>query len=287
MRHLLSTAIALSLITVPVLAQNTTSPPEQLTTESPRRLTISVSVSDPDDLKVGEGDVIEVGDLIADRGRERRQLEHQKAQLFLSLRRLQSATITAPLPPAAAPQILEPSYLEEDAAIARAQALVDQAAAAVDAKEQELAYLADLDELEPIVLEHERAQLADRQRDYVAAVREYELAVGRRSTTEYRHSITEAEAVNSRNRAALEYQQQWAFYEQRIRDREFQVSQTRLKLDEIDNAIVSLAVVRASYGGRVRRVKWMGQSADGQLSAEITVMVDASNSTDLLTVPEQ
>ncbi len=104
MRHLLSSAIALSLLTIPVLAQ-TTHPPEQPThaqDETPRRLTISVSVAEPSDVKVKEGDRLQVGDLIVDRGRERRRLENQKAQLALTLERLQTATITAPLPPAVA-----------------------------------------------------------------------------------------------------------------------------------------------------------------------------------------
>jgi hypothetical protein len=35
----------------------------------------------------------------------------------------------------------------------------------------------------------------------------------------------------------------------------------------------SLATVKAPYSGRVRRVKWLGQSPDGSLSAEITLMI--------------
>ena len=34
-----------------------------------------------------------------------------------------------------------------------------------------------------------------------------------------------------------------------------------------------LAQVKAPYSGTVRRVKWLGQSADGSLGAEITLMV--------------
>ncbi len=179
-----------------------------------------------------------------------------------------------------APQILEPTYLEEDAAIARAQTTVDQAEAAIAAKEQELTYLAELKELDPLILEHEQAKLTGLQRDHTAAVREYQLAVGKRSTTEYRHSITVAEAVTAQNRSALEYQQQWASYEQRVRDRGFQVSQAQLKVDEIDNAIASLSVVRAPYAGTVRRVKWLGQDSACLLSAEITLMVTGDGSGD-------
>ena len=277
MRHLLSATIALSLLTIPVLAQSPPSTPAATNEDSPRRLTINVTVAEPNDLKVEQGDRLQVGTLIADRGRERRRLDNQKAQLSLSLERLQTATITAPLPPAAAPPILEPSYLEEDAAIARAQATVEQAEAAIASKEQELTYLSDIDDLDPLILEHETAKLDDLHRAHTAAVRDHELAIGKRSTTAYRHSITVAEAVAHQNRAALEYQQQWARYEERLRDRQFQISQAQLRLNEVENAIASLAVVRAPYGGTVRRVKWLGQSADGLLSAEVTVLVDGGD----------
>ncbi|WP_228016237.1 hypothetical protein [Leptolyngbya ectocarpi] len=74
--------------------------------EAPRRLTINVSVTDPDDLKVTEGDRIAVGQLIADRTRDsprerlrqRNRLEAQAKQLDLTLQRLEHSTITPPLP---------------------------------------------------------------------------------------------------------------------------------------------------------------------------------------------
>jgi hypothetical protein len=64
-----------------------------------------------------------------------------------------------------------------------------------------------------------------------------------------------------------------AEYQQRLGEREFQVAQIKAKLQEVDNAIASLATVKAPYSGTVRRVKWLGQSSDGSLSAEVTVMV--------------
>ncbi|NEP54533.1 MAG: hypothetical protein F6K65_39365, partial [Moorea sp. SIO3C2] len=70
-----------------------------------------------------------------------------------------------------------------------------------------------------------------------------------------------------------------------VRDRGFQVSQAQLKVDEIDNAIASLSVVRAPYAGTVRRVKWLGQDSAGLLSAEITLMVTGDGSGDA-TLPE-
>lgn len=253
------------------------SPPEQLDAPqpaaAPQRLTINVTVADPDDLKVAEGDRVAVGQLLADRGREKRQLEAQQAQLKLSLQRLQSATITAPLPPAQPPAIASPTYLEQQAAIERAKAAVAVVEQAIANKQQALSYLAQLPSLDPLVLEHEQAKLGELQRSHTAAVRDYQLAMGQHSTAQYQHSVAVAADAVSRNQAVMDYQQQWAQYEQRLRDRDFQLSQTQLRLNEVDNAIATLAVVRSPYAGRIRRVRWLGQNPDGSLGVELTLLV--------------
>lgn len=253
------------------------SPPEQLAvtqaTTAPRRLTIKVTVADPADLKVAEGDRVDVGQLVADRGQEKRRLEAQQAELKLSHQRLQTATITAPLPPAQPPAIAPPTYLEQQAAIDRAKAAVDVAGMVIANKQQELTYLAELPHLDPLVMEHEQAKLAELQRSHTAAVRDYQLAMGKRSTAEYQHTVTVAADVTSRNQAVMDYQQQWAQYEQRLRDKDFQISQTQLRLDEVDYAITTLAVVRSPYAGRIRRVQWMGQNPDGSLGVELTLLI--------------
>ena len=52
-----------------------TAPSQPTSTDSPTRLTITVAITDPEDLKVKEGDRVEAGQLIADRTRERERLE--------------------------------------------------------------------------------------------------------------------------------------------------------------------------------------------------------------------
>jgi hypothetical protein len=271
-------------------AQPEPSPPSALpspSTDSPKRLTITVSVADPADLKVTEGDRIRAGDLISDRAIQRQRLEAQKRQLAMTLQRLQTATVTPPLSPAPVPAIAalpSASYLEEQAAIERAKVAVDQAERSLNQKQQELEYLRSLPNLDPLVLEHEQAKLAELQQAHTAAVRDYQLAAGRlgkaqddQAYREYQHSLTQAERVQQANQDALLFQRQWAEYEQRLRDREFQVAQTQLKLDEVDNALATLSVVRSPYAGRIRRIKWLGQAADGSLSAEVTLVIRADS----------
>jgi len=275
MRHIISGAVATVLtLTIPAL---TPSPPEQITQPetdtAPSRLTISVAVADPDDLKVSVGDRLSVGDLIADRTRERQRLEAQQQQLVLALERLQTATISTPLPPATPPAVLEPTYLEEEAAIARAAATVEQAQQAIALKDRELSYLRALDNLNPLILEHEQVKRQELEQQLEAKLRDYQLALGQRSTREYQHSIVSAETVSAQNRDALDYQQQWLTYEQRLRDRDYQVSQSQLRLDDVNNAIANLAVVRSPYAGRIRQVQWLGQNPDGSLDVELTLLV--------------
>ena len=72
-----------------------------------------------------------------------------------------------------------------------------------------------------------------------------------------------------------------AEYQQQLAGREFQEAQLQGKLNEVENAhrfaalfeIASLSVVKSPYDGTVRRIKWLGQSPDGSLTAEITLMV--------------
>jgi hypothetical protein len=236
------------------------------------------------DLKVTEGQTLQTGDTIADRMIDRQRLEAQKAQLTLSLARLQTATISPPQSPAATAPIAalpNPSFLEPQAQVEKSKADVDSISATITNKKAEIDYLGTLPNLNPIVLDHERAKLAALEQQHTATVRDYQLAMGKLSTAqegrdyqEYQHSLSQADRTAAQNRNGLEYQRQVADFEQRHRDRDFQISQTQLKLNEIDNQLASLSAVRAPQPGKVRRIKWLGQSADGRLNAELTFIPD-------------
>jgi multidrug efflux pump subunit AcrA (membrane-fusion protein) len=256
------------------------------TTTSPRRLNVTVKVAEPDDLKIGEGQEVKRGDVIADRERERTRLTAQQKQLQLSLNRLASASITPPATPSPVPTVmaLPPvSYLEHEAAVEKTKAAIASLESQVNSKKEELNYLSQISNLDPIILEHEQANLAELKQKHTAAIRDYQLAMGKlqsakdsRKYQEYQASVTEAQRIEQMNQARLNYQQQLSEYEQRLADREFQVSQLQAKLNEVSNAIASLATVKSPYSGTVRRVKWLGQSPDGSLTAEVTLMVNDS-----------
>ena len=101
----------------------------QTETTTPRRLTITVNVTEPDDLKVSQGEQIAKGEIIADRERERTRLQAQQKQLQLSLDRLQAASITPPAAPQTVPTVmaLPPvSYLEHEAAVEKTKSAISR-----------------------------------------------------------------------------------------------------------------------------------------------------------------
>jgi hypothetical protein len=152
-------------------------------------------------------------------------------------------------------------------------------------KKAEIDYLVTLSNFNPltsgrsetIVLDHERAKLAELKQQHTATIHGYQLAMGKLSTAqegrdyqEYQNSLSQADRAKAQNRNGLEYQRQVADFEQRHRDQEFQLSQTQLKLNDLDNQLATLAAVRAPQPGKIRRIKWLGQGADGRLNAELT-----------------
>jgi len=100
-----------------------------------RRLKISLSVTNPQDLKVREGDTVSAGQILADQDRERSKLEAQKRQLQLASDRIAGESIFEPPAPKPVPEVSKlppPNYAEQEAAIKAAELKLDQARRAYD-----------------------------------------------------------------------------------------------------------------------------------------------------------
>lgn len=287
---LITAAIAFTIIStniypLPSWATDIAQATQTETTTTPKRLNITVNVTEPDDLKISEGSQVAKGEIIADRERERTRLTAQQKQLQLSLDRLKAATITPPAVPQAVPTVmaLPPvSYLEQVAAVEKTKAAIASVESEIELKQQEVEYLTSVKNLDPIILEHEQTKLKQLKQEHTAAVREYQLAMGKmqsakdsRAYQEYQASINSARRVEEMNQARLNYQRQLSEYEQRLTDRGFQVTQLQEKLNNVENAIATLSVVKSPYAGTVRRIDWLGQSSDGSLTAEVTLMVES------------
>ena len=184
----------------PLPSWATDSLPTQTETTTPKRLNITVQVTEPDDLKVSEGEQVAKGEIIADRERERTRLNAQQKQLQLSLDRLQAASITPPAAPAAVPPTLAlppVSYLEQEAAVAKTKSAISSIESEVELKQQEVEYLSSVKNLDPIILEHEQAKLKQLKLNHTAAVREYQLAMGKMQTakSDWRKPVRGAQSL--------------------------------------------------------------------------------------------
>ncbi len=222
------------------------------------------------------------GQVISDRIPERTRLQAQEKQLELSLERIRTASIQPPPKPRPVPAVaaLPPvNYLEQNAAIAKAQLAIASAQEEITIKEQEIAELSQIPNLDPVILEHEQAKLKQLQLNHQIAVNELELAQGKLQTAkqareyqEYLASITAARRVEEENQAKSFYQRQLAEYNEKIADKEIQVTQLQEKLNNVQNAIAGLQVT-SPYSGTVRNIEFLGQSPDGSIGVKITLMV--------------
>lgn len=78
---------------------------ESVPTKSGKLIKVDAVISEPADIKVNPGQKIRAGEILADRTKERNQLEFQKQQLQASLSQLNSYRIIEPSPPSDAPLI--------------------------------------------------------------------------------------------------------------------------------------------------------------------------------------
>ena len=101
----------------------------------PKIFKITVSVRRPEDLKVQQGDLVQEGEIIADRVEERNRLAAQKAQLELSLGQISERKIIEPPGLLAVPEMLPlpaPNFERETAEIAVAQLEIERAKRALE-----------------------------------------------------------------------------------------------------------------------------------------------------------
>lgn len=141
---------------------------------TPRRLKVTVQVADKNDLKILEGQDLTEGQVIADRERERSRLTSQKKAIELSLEKLKGAMISPPTLPRSVPAVtgIPPiNFAEYEAGIEKTKATVSQIEQQIELKKSEISYLAEVPNLDSIILDHEQTALAELQQQHNAAIR--------------------------------------------------------------------------------------------------------------------
>ncbi|NMF86307.1 hypothetical protein [Nodosilinea sp. P-1105] len=263
----------------PTQPQLVTTPP---VSTQPRVLNFTLTLSEPDDLKVRQGDYVAAGDTLADRTRERSGLQAQLQQTQLSLQRIQAQQVLEPPEPMPVPPVrsLPPVFYGTQEASIRG--IEDN----IDLQKRKIDLLGTMrpSEVPPAMREHEDRILESLYRDLELAKAELKQAQEKRAHQEYEYSLSMARRAEEANQQRLMHSQQRQQADQQRREKAFQEAQLQAQVEEINAKLSDLSTVRSPYGGTIRRVKWLGQS-DNRLSVEITLAVGGGDSRmDALTI---
>ena len=230
------------------LATNSTSTSQ--TSTSRKRHKINLTLSNLEEIKVSEGDRVEIGSLISDRTTERTKLQSRK-------QRLESSLTRALLPLKELKPVPVPKFQSELAALKQAQFNLDAIARQVKNFDVKF-YHKDPWHIQ--VFESEKVQeLADLKRRELEA------------------SINLEKAIAALDEAKLNYQKQQyehslkvSDYQTLISKQQEQIISLQSQLDKVDEELEQLTSVYSPYRGKVRRVKILGQN-ERSITAEVTL----------------
>ncbi|MDJ0789865.1 MAG: hypothetical protein QNK05_23965 [Myxococcota bacterium] len=223
---------------------------QQQTTYKRNRHTITLVLSQLSDLKVEEGQRINVGDIISDRTSERTKLQAKK-------QRLETAIARARLPLRELKPVPVPKFQSELAALKQAQFNLDAIARQINNFDP-MFYHKDPWHVQ--VFESEKVQqLAELKRQELAA------------------SINVERAIAALDEAKLNYQKQQYEHSLKVSDyqtlmqkQQEQINSLQSQLDKVDEELEQLTSVYSPYRGKIRRVKILGQN-ERSITAEVTL----------------
>ena len=245
------------------------------------RFNLRLTLTTPEDLKVREGDTVNVRQILSDRTRERQRLEAQRAQVEIQIQRLNQPPIK-PLAPRQSTEMAAlppPNVLQEVAEIDRLQLTFQQVEQKWLQQQQKLAVLDSMQaEIPPSTIPHEQEVGKQRERDVKQAPADLELAKAKLERAksdyqreEYTNSLERGKRDIELERQRLEYQRQMQEWEKQERDRTFQLSQVSIQLQNLETQLNQLSQVKSPYAGKVQRIRWEGQN-DKNLSVELTLI---------------
>ena len=223
---------------------------EQQTTYKRNRHTITLVLSQLSDLKVEEGQRINVGDIISDRTSERTKLQAKRQRLEASLTR-------ARLPLRELKPVPEPKFQTELAALKQAQFNLDAIARQVKNFDVKFYHK---DPWHVQVFESEKVQqLADLKRQELAASIDVERAIARLD-----------EAKLNYQKQQYEHSLKVSDYQTLMQRQQTQITSLQSQLDKVDEELEKLTSVYSPYKGKVRRVKILGQN-ERSINVEVTL----------------
>ena len=250
----------------------------------PKRLTINIAIDSPDDLKINEGEKIRKGQIIATRDKLKNSLYKQLDDTKTAQKRLINLKPLPPNLPKEIPplSVLPPiSYLEFEADIEKNKTAIAFIEDEINSKNQEIKYLSSLPNLEEEVIKHEEAKLKKLKQKLTTKTKEYQLSQGKFETAknqrkyqEYQAQLNKTRRIESINQQRLNYDRQMAIHKRELADYEIKLKTLNKEINEITNAIANSTNSISPYSGTVRRVKFLNQSPDGIINAEISLFIN-------------
>jgi biotin carboxyl carrier protein len=303
--------IAIASVTAPITPL-TPIPERRKNRLEPRNIKIELTLSNPQDLKIKPGDKISAGQVLSDRVSERNRLQAKKKQLQLSLEKLNLPLTPIPQPKPI-PEIAElppVSYAEEEAAIKLKQQKLTEAQQAIALQQKKIDSIEQLktnknpnnmaspefrgtegDQKKgstpnlKLILEHERANLANLEAAKQEAQIQLEVAQSKLTTAKEQRAYIEYQRQLEQTRRAIAIEQrnqaiasQESERERLLAEREYSKAQIETQIQTLDHQIEQLSTVKAPYEGTIKKIKWTGQS-DHNLTAVVTLAVDGDHST--------
>jgi hypothetical protein len=131
-----------------------------------------------------------------------------------------------------------------------------------------------------LIIEHEQAVLEQLATARDKAKLQLDIAKSQlitakeqRAHAEYQRYLEETKRVIALQQQQIELERQRSIRAGQLQEREYSKAQIETKIQEVDNAIAQLSTVKAPYPGKIKKVKWTGQS-DHNLTVTITLDVD-------------
>lgn len=246
-QRLLSVGDRIQAQTTPQVLPSHPAAPVQ-SSNSPRLLKFSLSLSSPKDLKVKQGDTVTAGEVLADRVKDRSRLTRERQSLELAYQQIQARKIISPPAPVPVPAVksLPPiSYAEEEAAIRAAAINVVGAERAFQLQQENLKTkpLEESYQLQRAEVEvHQAQRLLDNQRlkiDAVAMLKDLPPSV----------AVHEQEVLKQReaeqNLAQAEYQQAQAKL----------IAASKIQTEKLSSLAASLEKARADHQLAIARLQ--------------------------------
>ena len=223
---------------------------QQQTPYKQNRHTITLVLNQLSDLKVEEGQRVNVGDIISDRTSERTKLQAKK-------QRLEASLTHAKLPLRELKPVPEPKFQTELAALKQAQFQLDAIVQQINNFDKKFHFK---DPWHVQVFESEKVQqLAELKRQELAASIEVEKA---------RASLDEAKLNYQKQQ--YEHSLKVSDYQTSLQKQQEQIISLQTQLDKVDEELEQLTSVYSPYRGKVRRVKILGQN-ERSITAEVTL----------------